>query len=298
MGNAYRMPREPRLCRSWLFVAGADDAALERAPDSGADVVIQELEDFTAPARRPHARALASDVYAHWRARGRVVAVRVNPLEGDGLDDLAAVMRGAPHVVALPKVAEPDQVRELDAAVTRFEREYRLPERSTLLVPNVEYARGLMQAYAIARASPRVTACLLASEDLAADLGAERGRDGAELAYARQRFLVECVAAGVPAIDCPYTWRDAEGLLADTCWARRLGYRAKSCVDAAHAALINDALTPSAPDVARARRIVEVFEAARARGEGGVEVDGALVELPIYLTAQRLLRRARDLADD
>ena len=184
---------------------------LQRAASSGADVLIQELEDFTPPALRPAARALAGALYAKWRQAGAVVAVRVNPLEQDGMDDLAAVMRGRPDIVALPKVAEPSDVARLDQAVSRFEREYAIPQGSTALLPNIEFARGLVQTATIARTSPRISACLLASEDLAADLGAERGADGLELAYCRQRFLVECVAAGVVAVDCPYTWSDVEG---------------------------------------------------------------------------------------
>lgn len=284
-----------RLCRSWLFVPGGDEAALAAAPASGADVLIQELEDFTPPSRRAHARAIAPEVHRAWRAAGAVVAVRVNPLDGDGMADLAAVMRGAPDIVALPKVGAPSDVERLDREVARCERELGLAAGSTRLLPNVEFARGLVQTIAIAKASPRVDACLLASEDLAADLGAERGRDGVELAYPRQRFLVECVAAGVVAVDAPYTWRDAEGVERDTRWARRLGYRAKSLVDPSHAAIVNRALTPSAGEVAHARRLVAAFEAARARGEGRVELDGSLVEVPAYQTALRLIARADEL---
>src|SRR5579864_1763496 len=113
------------------------------------------------------------------------------------MDDLAAVMLGAPDIVALPKVAEPHHVAELDTAVTRFECDYGLAPGSTALLPNIEFARGLVQTVAIAKASQRTVACLLAAEDLAADLGAERGQDSVELAYCRQRFIVECTAAGV-----------------------------------------------------------------------------------------------------
>src|SRR5262249_49086975 len=152
-------------------------------------------------------------------------------------------------------------------AISRFEREYHLPEGSTAMLPNIELARGVVQTPAIARASRRTVACLMASEDLAADLGAERGQDGLGLAFSRQRFLVDCGAAGVVAVDCPYTWRDTEGVERDTRWARRLGYRAKSAVVAEHAAIINRVLTPSLEEVAKARAIVAAFEAARAKGE-------------------------------
>lgn len=288
-------PRPAHLCRSWLFLNGAEEEALLAAPASGADVLIQELEDFTPPALRPEARRIAPEIFAAWRAAGVIVGVRVNPLDGGGLEDLAAVMRGGPDIVALPKVAEPEHVSALDAAVTRFERDYGLAAGSTKLLANIELARGLVQTGAIAKASARNIGCLLASEDLAADLGAERGEDGVELAYARQRFLVECIAAGTVAVDCPYTWQDAAGVERDTLWARRLGYKAKSAVAPAHAAIINRVLTPTADEVARARAVVQAFEAAQARGAGRVEVDGSLVEVPIYLTAKRLLARAEAL---
>ncbi|MGI9385130.1 MAG: HpcH/HpaI aldolase/citrate lyase family protein [Methyloligellaceae bacterium] len=289
------LPRPAHLCRSWLFVNGAEEDGLAAAPESGADVLIQELEDFTPPKLRPKAREIAAEMYRAWRGKGVVVGVRVNPLAGDGMDDLASVMRGAPDIVALPKVAEPAHVLELDAAVTCFERDYGLPEGGTALLPNIELARGLVQTEALARASKRTVACLVASEDLAADLGAERGSDGIELAYARQRFLVECVAAGVVAVDCPFTWRDARGVEDDTRWARRLGYKAKSLVEPEHAAIVNRVLTPTAEEVARARTVVAAFEAAQEAGEARVEIDGSMVEVPIYLNAKRLVARAEEL---
>lgn len=289
-------PRRPaNLCRSWLFLEGANEAVLQRAAQTDADVLIQELEDFTPPPLRPKARSLAPDLYASWRAAGAVVAVRVNPLAQDGMDDLAAVMRGRPDIVALPKVAEPHHVARLEAEVSRFEREYGIPEGSTALLPNIELARGLVQTGAIAAVSRRTVGCLLASEDLAADLGAERGRDGVELAYCRQRFIVECRAANVVAVDCPYTFSDAEGVERETRWARRLGYVAKSLVDPAHAAIINGVLTPGEDELRRARAIMSAFEAARGRGGGRVELDGALVEMPAYSNAKRLIARAEAL---
>jgi citrate lyase subunit beta/citryl-CoA lyase len=290
-----RLIRPAQLCRSWLFLEGANEAVLRRATAGGADVLIQELEDFTPPASRPAARALAPDLYQSWRQAGAVVAVRVNPLEEDGMDDLAAVMRASPDIVALPKVSEPQHVVRLDEAVTRFERDYGIPQGSTALLPNIEFARGLVQTVAIARASRRTTACLLAAEDLATDLGAERGQDGIELAYCRQSFLVECVAAGVVAVDCPYTWSDIEGVSRDARWARRLGYVAKSLVDPAHAAVVNGVLAPDENEMRRARDIVTAFEAARAAGEARVEVGGSLVEVPTYQTAKRLLARGEAL---
>lgn len=265
--------------RTWLFVPGADPRAHAAALRSGADVLIQELEDFTPPELRAQARALAPALYARWRAAGAVVAVRVNPLATCGRDDLAAVLPAGPDVVLMSKVATPEQVRALHRATRgKFD-----------LVPNVESAAGLVRTHDIVRASPRVTAALLASEDLVADLGTSRSRTGEELAYARARFLVECRAAGVEAIDCPYTYSDARGAAADARYAKRLGYRAKSLVAPAHAKAIGRALTPQPAELARARRIVTAFEAARAAGRERARVDGLLVEVPVYAAAKRLL---------
>jgi citrate lyase subunit beta / citryl-CoA lyase len=265
--------------RSWLFVPGADQAAHQAAARSGADVIILELEDFTPPALRAKARAMAGEAFARWRARGALAAVRVNPLETCGRDDLRVVMLARPDIVMMSKVVSPDQVRSLAELAPDAE-----------LVPNVETAAGLINAVHIGKASPRVSAMLVASEDMVADLGTERSRGGEELAYVRARFLLECRAAGVEAIDCPYTFSDAKGAAADARTAKKLGYRMKSAVEPSHVRGINKVLTP---DLARARRIVAAFEKARNAGKERAKVDGALIEVPIYAAAKRLLDGAQ-----
>lgn len=292
-----RQIRPPKLRRSWLFVGGADQAQLTAAADSGADVLIHELEDFTAPSQRPKAREIAPGILAAWKARGVIAGVRVNPLAGDGRDDLAAIMQGAPDVVMLPKVSEPSHVTELEEAVLCAERDLGLEIGTTELVPNIELARGLIQTYAICKASPRITAALVASEDMATDLGAERGQDGEELKYVRARFHVECVAAGIISIDAPYTWTDEEGVEAEARHARRLGYTAKSAVNPAHATIINQVLTPSSEEVRQAERIIAAFETAQSTGDGRAELDGSQIEVPIYRNAQHLLERSHALAN-
>jgi citrate lyase subunit beta/citryl-CoA lyase len=178
----------------------------------------------------------------------------------------------------MSKVDAPEQVRALAAAAPGVD-----------LVPNVESARGLLRVAEIARASPRVVALLVASEDMVADLGTRRSRGGEELAYVRQRFLVECRAADVEAIDAPYTFSDVKGAVADARWAQRMGYRMKSLVDPLHAKPLNKVFTP---DLARAERIVAAFERARSRGKERARLDGALIEVPIYAAAMRLLDSA------
>jgi len=265
--------------RSWLFVPGADPQAHEAAAASGADVIILELEDFTPPELRPKARELSRHVFDRWRKAGAVAAARINPLETCGNEDLMGVLAGRPDLILMSKVATPQQVVALEKATGG----------AMELVPNVETAAGLVNAFAIARASPRVSAMLVASEDMVADLGTSRSRRGEELAYVRARFLVECRAAGVEAIDCPYTFSDVKGAVADAKTAKRLGYRMKSLVDPGHAKAINAVFSPKKEEVAKARRIVAAFEKARAAGKERAKVDGALIEVPIYAAAKRLL---------
>ncbi len=287
-------PLSSQLCRCWLFLPAGDPLKnLLAAAESPADALIAEFEDFTAPEKRPAARAQLSKVIQAWRAAGKRTAARINPLsDADGLRDLEAAMAAGVDVVALPKVSMPGHVTQLGEAVGAQERKLGRPIGSTELLPNIESAAGLVRTIDIVTASPRVEAALVASEDMANDLQCERGRDGSELRYVRERFLVECRAAGIQPIDCPYTWTDLEGVAADSAYARRLGYTSKSAVSLEHAMTIQAALTPGAEAIEQARLKVRAFEAARQRGEGRVEVAGSLVEMPIYAEAQRLLKRA------
>jgi citrate lyase subunit beta/citryl-CoA lyase len=267
------------LRRTWLFVAGADPAAHRAAARSGADVIILELEDFTPPELRPKARSLSVKALEGWRKAGAVAGVRINPLQHGGLDDLLGVLPAQPQVIMMSKVDAPEQVRALEQATGG----------AVELVPNIESARGLLRAFDIAGASRRVSALLLASEDMVTDLGTVRSRRGEELAYARARFLVECRAAGVEAIDCPYTFSDVKGAAADARYAKRLGYRMKSLVHPAHARAINKVLEVGKAERAQALKIVKAFEQARAKGKDRAKVGGALIEVPIYAAAKRLL---------
>ncbi len=299
--HAHSHPQAPKrrpaqLRRTWLFVAGADAGAQSAGLDAHPDVLVPDLEDFTPLPLRPRGREMVLGLLEKARKRGIIAAVRVNPLASEGRNDLAVVMQARPEVVLLPKTAAPEQVVELERVIAEHERRLVIPTGSTEIVPNVESAAGLVATYAIAKASKRVSACLVGSEDLSADLGAERTRDGAELAYVRSRFLVDCVAASVVAIDVPYTFSDIEGARADTLQGRRLGYHAKSVVSARHVEVVNDVLTPTAEALERARRLVAAFESARAAGRDRVEHEGALVEVPTYLSAKRLIARAEALA--
>ena len=289
------MNRAPALRRTWLFGAGADATVHRAMRASGADVLIQDLEDFTPPPLRPAARALAPALYQVWRSAGAVPCARINALGAGGLDDLAAVVAAGAAIVAYPKAISAGEMRALDDAIAKLELAHSITAGRIEILPVCETALGVVAVREIAAASPRIRCALLGAEDLAADLCAERGPDAIELDYARRRFILECRAAGIEPVDAPYTFADIEGAIRETRYARRLGYRCKSLVRAEHVAAVRDVLTPGTDDIARAERIVAAFGAARARGEDRALVDGLWIEVPAYLNAKRLLARAEAL---
>lgn len=285
-----RLERSPELRRTWLFGPGADAATHALMTASGADVLIQDLEDLTPPERRAEARALAPSLYQRWRDAGAMVCVRINPLESVGYIDLQSAMPARPDIVAYPKASSAFHIRALDVAITTHEAALGIERGAIEILPVCETALGVVNLREMAGASARVRCALLGAEDLAADLCADRTRDAVELDYARGRFVLECRAAGIEPVDAPYTFSDAAGAADEARRSRRLGYHSKSMVRPEHVAPVREALVPSAHEVAHAHRVVTEFESARARGEDRVLVDGLWVEVPTYLNARRLLR--------
>ena len=285
-----RLERSPELRRTWLFGAGADAALHETMAQCGADVLIHDLEDYTPPERRAEARALAPALYQRWREAGALVCVRINPLESVGYIDLQSVMQARPDIVAYPKAASAFHVRALDVAITTHEAALGIERGAIEILPVCETALGVVNVREIASASARVRCALLGSEDLAADLGADRTREAVELDYARARFLLECRAAAIEPVDAPYSFSDVEGAVEEARYARRLGYRTKGLVHPEHVQAVRNALVPTELEIAHARKVVVEFEAARARGEDRTLVDGLWIEVPTYLNAKRLVR--------
>jgi citrate lyase subunit beta / citryl-CoA lyase len=285
----------PDLRLIWLFGPGADSKAHHEMARVGAQVLIQDLEDFTPPNLRAHGRSLAASLYSEWHRAGALVCVRINSLESEGLIDLASVMPYQPDIIAYPKAVGAEAMRALDQAITLEEGRIGLAPGSTEILPVCETALGVVTVREMAAASTRIKAALLGSEDLATDLCAERGQDAVELDYARRRFLLECRAAGIEPVDAPFTFADSAAAVQEARYARRLGYRCKSTVSPEHVVELIEAISPSPGEVAQARLLVTAFEAGRAKGEDRIRLGEHWIEVPTYLNAKRLLLRAQAL---
>lgn len=263
---------------------------------SGAQVLIQDLEDFTPPNLRPHARSLAGTLFQQWRDAHALVCVRINALDGEGPEDLKMVMPFRPDIIAYPKAETAASMQQLDQMMGALEQSHGIPLGQTEILPVCETALGVVDVRALAAASPRIRHALLGAEDLAADLQAERGADAVELDHARRRFLLECRAAKIEPVDAPYTFSDMEGCVQETRYAKRLGYQCKSLVNPAMVASVLNVLRPSDSDLALAQTIVTEFEAARQKGLDRALVAGQWVEVPTYLNAKRLIQKSANLS--
>ena len=289
--------RPMQLRRSWLFVGAADKNAILTSYDSGADVCIQEFEDFCVPELRREARLMMPDVLSDWRARKIVATVRINPLEDpDGLRDLDAAMRAGADAILLPKANTKEQIVLLQKHINEMEKQCGKTVSSTKIIPNIEQARGLMNATDILSSSTQIAGALVASEDMVVSLNAPRKKNSEILNHVRRVFHIACCSVGITSIDMPYTFTDDEGVRQQTMLAKDIGMLAKSTVNASHCKIINEILTPNERDFENAVEIVSAFEKGRGSGEGQVTHKGTKIEVPIYLNAKQIIERFEALS--
>ena len=288
--------------RSLLFVPGDSEKKLARSESYGADALILDLEDSVAPGRKTTARDM---VHAFLAARpvGRAsqLWVRVNPLEDGGLDDLVALVRAAPDGFVIPKCHHPRDLVRVSHFLDALERRDAARRTIRLLPVATETARapfGLMDYPDTPL--PRLFGLTWGAEDLSAALGASTNRDstgGWAFTYrmARSMCLLAAKATGVEAIETLYAdYADTEGLRRDCEEASREGFTGRIAIHPAQVATINAAFTPSAKEIAHARRVVEAF--AAEGGAGVVGIDGKMYDIPHLRQAEQVLARAAAFA--
>ena len=252
---------------TWLYVPADRPDRVEKAFASSAHAVIVDLEDAVAPDAKEEARANLAALFAE--PRDKRVHVRVNAGSQADLDALAELHVDA---VKLPKV---ESAAAVDAVPARF--------RVHCLI---ESAAGVEAAYEIAR-HPRVGGISLAE----ADLRGETGASGAGLDWPRSRIVNAAVAAGLPRPPQSVypDVRDLDGLAASCAHGRELGFLGRAAIHPAQLPVIESAYLPSAGEEARARELVERYEAATA---GAFAVEGAFVDIAIVRAARETVALA------
>ena len=282
--------------RSMLFIPGNTPNLVVNSPYLGADAIIFDLEDAVSPGEKDAARILVRNTLRYLDLGGRETIVRINAIDTDYWQkDVEEMVAQGPDLLMLPKSSRPEDVRTVDEAITRAE-ERAGARRRIRLMPLIETALGVENAYAIATASPRVAALFLGAEDLTADLRCQRTKEGREIEYARTRLVTAARAADIDVYDTPFTdVNDDEGAWRDAETARALGFTGKASISPRHIQAINTVFSPSQAEVDYACEVMEAIRMAKEQGRGAIALRGKMIDAPIVARARRTLEMAREI---
>lgn len=284
--------------RSLLFIPGDSDRKFAKGRDSAADALICDLEDAVAPTRKVEARACV----ARWLDEAGAVApalfVRINPLDtGMTEEDLAAVVKPGLAGIMVPKANSAADIETIAAMLDRLEPAAGVASGQVkIVVVATETPAAMFALGTYAPAHPRLVGLTWGAEDLGAAIGitSNKEEDGSwtfPFQVARAQCLFAAANAGVAPIDTLYAdFRDAEGLEADCRKARRDGFTGRLAIHPAQVEVINRAFTPTAEEIAEARKICDAFAANPDAGTLGI--DGKMVDIPHLKAARKTLAAA------
>ena len=290
-----------------LFIPGNRSDMLAKAGRYSPSAYIPDLEDSVPFANKDEAREVTANALPSLSAIGKPVVPRVNSLPtGLTEDDLKAVVGSSIVGVSIGKVKGTFDIAEVDEMLSALERSQGLSEGAIGILPWLETASAIVNAYEICVSSDRVRWIAFGAEDYSADMGISRSVDviggdtetaeeygEASLLYARSAVAVAARAADVEALDTPYVkFRDEEGLRREAGLARRLGYRGKFAIHPAQIGMIEEAFSPTEQEIERARRVLDAARAAEIEGRGSLSLDGEMVDAPVVARAKNILASA------
>lgn len=285
--------------RSALFVPVNVPRFVERAWTRGADALILDLEDSVPSPEKKAARARVREVMRECARGGGDIEVRINKPSALAVEDLDACVWPGLDAIHFPKAESAREVELLDRLIAEREAARGLPAGSVQLSIALETALGLHNALPIALASPRIVALSLGSEDFTLDLEVESTKAGRELLYGKMQVILVARLAGAQPLGTAASiadYGDLDAMAAAIREARAMGFMGAACIHPAQVAPLNTHFSPAAEEVARARLVVEAFEAALAEGRASVGVEGKMVDIPVAERARRLLQRAEAIA--
>ncbi len=285
--------------RSVLFVPGNNMRMIHKTVDIEADAFILDLEDAVPMMEKETARIFVRDSVGLVGSMGSGVYVRLNAITtGLTSADLEATVVEGLDGVILPKSESKSDVLELERLMEEVEADRRLNLGKTAIIPLIETAKGVINAYGVATASKRVAALSFGAVDFTRDMGTSLSKDGTELLYARAHVALAARAAGIQALDT--VWIDIvdrEGLVRDARLAKQLGFKGKMLIHPSQVEPVNQVFSPSEQEVGYARRVVEAFREAEAKGQGAVSLDGRMIDAANYSQALDLLSLAEAIAE-
>ena len=283
--------------RSMLFLPGNNPNMLINGNCLGADAVIFDLEDAVSPSEKDAARILVRNTMRYMDFRGCEIIVRINSIDTPyWKQDIDQILPQQPSLILLPKTGSAADILEADAYISQAEEKLGMPLNTVGLMPLIETAMGVENAFQIASATKRVKALFLGAEDLTADLQCKRTKEGREIEYARTRLVVAARAAGVDVYDTPFTdVNDDEGIVADAALAKALGFSGKAAISPRHVDVINSVFSPTEKEIDYAYEVMEAIELAKRQGKGAIALHGKMIDAPIVARAQRTIDMAKAL---
>lgn len=279
--------------RSLLYVPANVRRFVEKAPHSGADAVILDLEDSVPAAAKEEARAQLAEAVAVCRTGVGTVLVRINRSLPLAVRDIEAAAAAGADGVLVTKSAGPEHIILLSEMLDELERGSGTP-RPMMLVPMIETAAAVAVMASIAAASPRVVGILAGAEDLAAECGCTA--DDELIVLIKRQMVLAAAAAGIAplgTLGSVADFRDIEKVREIALRSRRSGFTGGTCIHPALIPILNAAFSPSEEEIALAKRQIAAADAAQREGRNSFEVDGRMVDEPILRRARRLLAATR-----
>jgi citrate lyase subunit beta / citryl-CoA lyase len=284
------------MFRSLIFVPGINPRFVDKAKKLNADIICFDLEDSVLPAEKVTARKMIVQALRQ-RAQYNLtknVYIRINsPESGISGKDLIHTIRKGLDGIVVPKVNEVSEVVELCGLITELEQKRRIGKNHIKLMPSIESAKGVVNAYSIARADLRVNALIFGLYDFLHNMHLEHvDNDVTGYSYARTKIPVDARAAGVVAIDS--IWQkvdDIAGLRNDAATAKRLGYVGKSIIHPDHIQPVHESFKPSQVEIEWATKVVNALGPAMRKGKGSgvVMLDGKMIDAAHYKLAKDIL---------
>jgi citrate lyase subunit beta/citryl-CoA lyase len=283
-----------------MFVPGHREKMIDKALGLNADAIMLDIEDGVASSEKETARKCIREALGRDKAPNSPARfVRINAIGHERMDaDLSAVIRPGLEGLVCPKVETPEEVRKVDAIVKEREPALKMVSGGVALLIAIESPRGLMNAAAIAAASPRVCGLMFGAEDFGRELGLPTSREGEarDMLYARSALVIAAASAHVQPVDGVWVdLKDMDGLIGFARQSRRLGFSGMSSIHPSQIDPINKQFSPTADEIAYAEKVVQAFEEANARGDGSIALGGQLIDRPIVERARRTLEMAASL---
>jgi citrate lyase subunit beta/citryl-CoA lyase len=285
-----------RARRSSLILPVNVPRFVEKAWTRGADAVVLDLEDSVPTAEKASARELVPSSLAIAGRGGAEVLVRVNNDLALLADDIEGVVHPGLDGLSIPKAESAAQIHDIVARIERLERARGITPGHVRLSIAIETPRGLLAVEEIARASDRIATMSIGVEDYCLELGVEPSADGLELLYPVARLVSVCKAVGVQPtglVGSIAGFRELPVFEAAAVRARQLGCEGAGCIHPDQVTVLNRVFTPDPARVDHARRVVEAFEDGVRRGTASVNLDGKMIDVPVYKRAQVVMARAR-----